>query len=103
MKIASSLFVASIVAAPSDAASTNRSSHAITPLILGGKEVPIGTETHVVGLRETATGASFCGGSLIDPKHVLTAAHCQSTRKAKFVAIGTHYRSGTQDDEHIAV
>lgn len=73
----------------------------IKPLILGGTEVPIGYKTYTVGMRRTETGTDFCGGSLISPIHVLTAAHCAG--QAKFIAVGTHYLSGSQDGEHIAV
>ncbi|GAB9475678.1 Serine protease trypsin-like protein [Globisporangium polare] len=71
-----------------------------TPLILGGTVVPVGSKTYTSGLRDTAAGTDFCGGSLITPKHILTAAHCAGI---SYVAVGTHYLSGSTDGERIAV
>jgi secreted trypsin-like serine protease len=73
----------------------------ITPLILGGTVVPSGTKTYTTGIRQTATGSDFCGGSLITPTHVLTAGHCYGY--AKYVAVGTHYLSGSSDGVRVAV
>ncbi len=71
------------------------------PLILGGTEVAVGRKTYVSGLRSSAGGSSFCGGSLITPKHILTAAHCMGS--IKYVSVGTHYLSGTKDGEQLKV
>ncbi|TMW55636.1 hypothetical protein Poli38472_010519 [Pythium oligandrum] len=73
---------------------------AIKPLIVGGTEVPVGEKLWTAGLRQTATGSDFCGGSLITPKHILSAAHCQGY--GKYAAVGTHYLSGSKDGERIA-
>ncbi|KAF0708695.1 Aste57867_6249 [Aphanomyces stellatus] len=70
--------------------------------IVGGKEAAKGQHQYVTGLRKTAGGSDFCGGSLIAPNVVLTAAHCIPA-KPQYVAIGTHYLSGTQDGEQIKV
>lgn len=72
----------------------------IAPLIVGGSEVRNGSKTYVVGLRETAKGVNYCGGSLITPTHVLTTVHCTGSA---YVSIGSHYLSGALDGERIKV
>ncbi|KAE9255377.1 hypothetical protein PF004_g580 [Phytophthora fragariae] len=84
--------------------SSNASTAAIDiePLILGGGIVPPGTKTYTTGVRPTANGTDFCGGSLITPTHVLTAAHCMAG-DIQYVSVGTHFLSGTADGEQIKV
>ena len=74
----------------------------IKPLILDGTEVPVGTRTYISGLRETASGSDRCGGSLVTPTHIITAAHCAGDW-LKYVSVGTHYLSGTTDGQQVAV
>ncbi|ETI40876.1 hypothetical protein F441_13758 [Phytophthora nicotianae CJ01A1] len=71
-------------------------------LILGGTTVPKGRKTYYAGMRKTAEGKNFCGGTLISPIHVLTASHCV-TYDIRWVSIGSHYNNGTQDGEQIKV
>ncbi|RHY64785.1 hypothetical protein DYB30_008236, partial [Aphanomyces astaci] len=71
--------------------------------VVGGKEAPAGQYTWTVNLRRSAGGSSSCGGTLIAPDYVLTAAHCVANGKPGFVAVGTHYNSGTSDGEQISV
>jgi secreted trypsin-like serine protease len=92
MKVATVLLVATVAVA--NAAD-------IKPLIVSGTIVPAGQKTYTVGLRMSATSESECGGTLITPTHVLSAAHCAGF--ATYVSIGSHFRSGSSDGERIAV
>ncbi|KAF0699671.1 Aste57867_9771 [Aphanomyces stellatus] len=70
--------------------------------IVGGKEAAQGQHLYVTGLRQIATMSDQCGGSLIAPNVVLTAAHCTGDG-LNYVSIGTHYLSGQDDGEQIKV
>ncbi|KAF0716216.1 Aste57867_2964 [Aphanomyces stellatus] len=70
--------------------------------IVGGKPADKTKHHYVTGLRRTPEGSSFCGGSLIAPNVVLTAAHCMPL-KPQYVAIGTYFASGKDDGEQIKV
>ncbi|KAE8913463.1 hypothetical protein PF005_g6304 [Phytophthora fragariae] len=71
-------------------------------LVLEGTIVPAKSKTYTVGLRFSADGENFCGGSLIGPKRVLTASQCTSY-DIRWASIGSHYLNGTEDGEQIKV
>lgn len=86
--------------------------HHRTPRIIGGQEAPVGKWPWMVYVRETRYN-SFCGGSLIHPYWVLTAAHCLDALEINalplrvdelFVVVGLHQQSRIgQEGEYLKV
>ncbi|KXJ30135.1 CUB and peptidase domain-containing protein 2 [Exaiptasia diaphana] len=72
--------------------------------IVGGTEAPPGAWPWQVMIRtKSSFPGHFCGGSLIHPQWVVTAAHCLYGRTENdfFVRLGAHYRDsvmGTEQD-----
>ncbi|KAH9149986.1 hypothetical protein AeRB84_007096 [Aphanomyces euteiches] len=73
--------------------------------IVGGREAAVGKHLYVTSLRLTADGQTVCGGSLIAPNVILTAAHCtvELSGAIQFAVIGSHFNGGTQNGETIKV
>ena len=76
----------------------------IQPQIVGGQTVPDGKYPFMAALEIQDAGDSFlCGGTLIDPDSVLTAAHCIVGADSVDVAVGrTVLSSRSQGQERRA-
>lgn len=61
------------------------------PKIVGGKETDIKMHPYQVSLQKNG---HFCGGSIISPTHILTAAHCTNRQNATRlqVRVGSSFR-----------
>lgn len=58
------------------------------PYVVGGEPAPADEYPWMVALTEQLSGAVFCGGTLVAPDRVVTAAHCLAGREpASIVAI----------------
>ena len=71
--------------------------------IVGGNEAEVGKHLYVTGLRQAEAETNYCGGPLISPTAVLTSAQCAVDDWINYVAIGSHYLSGSKDGERIKV
>jgi trypsin len=75
----------------------------INPLIVGGNDVVKGELPFQVSIQSNGT-SHFCGGSLIKPNWVLTAAHCVAGwSSSNKVFIGLHDRTDKSNAEAFTV
>ena len=71
--------------------------------VIGGTEAVDGRYSYVVSLQDTVGGRHFCGGSLLAPNVVLSAAHCMQTDVGVKVVIGRHDLRNTTDGDEVNV
>nr|BAP39955.1 serine protease [Protobothrops flavoviridis] len=68
-------------------------------LVIGGDECNINEHPFLVALYDAWSGRFLCGGTLINPEWVLTAAHCDS--KNFKMKLGAHSKKVLNEDEQI--
>lgn len=78
-------------------ASSNKNEHLVSSRIIGGEEAVDGDYPYTVSLQ--IGRRHFCGGSLIAPRVVLSAAHCKQPGTTIDVVIGRHDLRDIQDGE----
>ena len=75
-----------------------------TGRIINGFEVaPHSLPYQVYVLTTRSTGNYFCGGSLISPNFVLTAAHCAETALSIRITVGEHNLVVVDGEQYISV
>ncbi len=74
----------------------------ITPQIVGGTVATAGAWPWQARISRSGTTGIYCGGSLIHPQWVLTAAHCaQASLSGYTVVLGDHNRTTTEGTEQV--
>ena len=71
--------------------------------VINGEEAIDGRYSYAVSIQDSIGGRHFCGGSLIAPNIVLSAAHCMQSEIEVKAVIGRHDLRDTTDGEEIIV
>ena len=69
--------------------------------VVGGTTVRSNTEFPEYGGIKTSGNSHFCGSTILDSNHILTAAHCQVNAGQDKVIVGTVERSGAGGTHHV--
>ncbi|XP_074029593.1 brachyurin-like [Leptinotarsa decemlineata] len=67
--------------------------------IIGGNDASPHAYPYQVGMYVYSTQVDFCGGSLISPNYVLTAAHCVDKAYKVEVILGAHNVTAEEDSQ----
>ena len=65
--------------------------------IIGGEEAVRYSWSMIVSIQTRSTNRHFCGGSILDDSHILTAAHCVDYETADAISIATGIYNLTED------
>ena len=79
--------------------STLRDINQPTKRIVGGEDAPKNRYPYFVSLQEVYHGPHKCGGSLVAPDVVMTAAHCKAD--IKFAQVGKYFFALNSTEEEI--
>lgn len=92
---------ASVTMANADQTAEKKSSGEVKPFIIGGEETTIEENPFMVALT-TPDGFQFCGGSIVAPTKILTAAHCTVGSQPADIVVVSGRTSLSQDEGETA-
>ena len=92
---------ASVTMANADQSSEKPAAGKVTPKIIGGSETTIEENPYMVALT-TPDGFQFCGGAIVAPHKILTAAHCTVDSQPADIVVVSGRTSLSQDEGETA-